>query len=112
MQLLVVYDIPDDGKRAKVADVCLDFGLDRIQYSVFTGALSQTHQKALLHKLKATLGKRAGKIMLLPIGKEQWDGRKEILIDAPSTQPAAISVQPTAVDQPPATVGVQPDQTA
>lgn len=109
MQLLVVYDIPDDGKRAKVADVCLDFGLDRIQYSVFSGVLNQTHQKALLHKLKSTLGKRPGKIMVLPIGKEQWEGRQEILIDAPSTPSAALSAPPANLDPQPASVSASPD---
>ncbi len=95
MQLLVVYDIPDDGKRAKIADICLDFGLDRIQYSVFSGALNQTYQKELLHKLKSTLGARPGKIMLVPIGKDQWDGRKEIIIDAPPALPTAEGSLPT-----------------
>jgi CRISPR-associated protein Cas2 len=41
--VLVIYDIPHDGTRGKVADMCLDYGLDRIQYSAFTGQLTRTH---------------------------------------------------------------------
>ena len=37
--LLLVYDIPDDRKRTKIADACLDYGLDRIQFSAFLGWL-------------------------------------------------------------------------
>ena len=34
---ILIYDIPDDRLRSKVADACLEYGLDRIQYSAFLG---------------------------------------------------------------------------
>ena len=37
---LLVYDISHDRTRARVADACLDYGLDRIQYSAFCGTLA------------------------------------------------------------------------
>jgi len=40
MTSLLIYDMPDDKLRAKVADICLDYGLDRIQYSAFLGLSS------------------------------------------------------------------------
>jgi hypothetical protein len=40
MQSLLIYDIPDDRARQKVADACLDYGLERIQYSAFLGELT------------------------------------------------------------------------
>ena len=43
MQTLIVYDIPNDRIRGKIADVCLDYGLDRIQWSAFLGDLARTH---------------------------------------------------------------------
>lgn len=33
----VMYDIPDDATRNKVASLCLDYGLRRLQKSVFCG---------------------------------------------------------------------------
>lgn len=67
MYTLVIYDIPDDNKRTKIADICLDYGLDRIQYSAFTGNLSRNHQQELFQRLKRTLASRPGKILLIPI---------------------------------------------
>jgi CRISPR-associated protein Cas2 len=77
MRCLLIYDIPDDGKRTRIADVCLDYGLDRLQYSVFAGSLSRAQQDALMLKLTRTLGKHPGKILLLPVCETDWDARSE-----------------------------------
>ena len=37
MRCPLIYDIAHDGVRTKVADACLDYGLQRIQYSAFFG---------------------------------------------------------------------------
>jgi CRISPR-associated protein Cas2 len=78
MHCLVVYDISDDRKRTKVADVCLDYGLDRIQYSAFLGRLSANHQEELMLKLKKVLAGKAGNIQLFPLCARDWHGRQEI----------------------------------
>jgi CRISPR-associated protein Cas2 len=78
MRCLVVYDISDDARRTKVADVCLDYGLDRIQYSAFLGSLSAGLQDELMLKLKKTLGRKAGNIQLFPLCAKDWQGRKVI----------------------------------
>jgi CRISPR-associated protein Cas2 len=74
--LILVYDIPDDRKRTKIADTCLDYGLDRIQYSAFTGWLLPAQQEELFLKLKKILGKKAGNIQLFPICADDWRKRK------------------------------------
>lgn len=79
MQCLLVYDIVDDGKRAKIAEVCLDYGLDRIQYSAFVGPLLPTHQDELMLKIKRVLGKRPGNIQLFPLCESDWDKRQVIV---------------------------------
>ncbi|GAB4488213.1 MAG: CRISPR-associated endonuclease Cas2 [Anaerolineales bacterium] len=75
---LLVYDIPDDRKRLKIADACLDYGLDRIQFSAFRGWLLNTQQEELFLKIKKILGKKAGNIQAFPICAEDWKKRKEI----------------------------------
>ena len=75
---LVIYDIPDDRKRTKIADVCLDYGLDRIQFSAFLGWLLPTQQEELFLKLKKTLGKKSGNIQLFNICLADWRRRKVI----------------------------------
>ena len=81
-RLLLIYDIPDDGIRTKVADACLDYGLDRIQYSAFLGQLSTTHQEELMLKIEKKLGGRSGKVSLIPICERDWSARLEIDQDA------------------------------
>lgn len=75
---LVVYDIPDDRKRTKIAEALLDYGLDRIQFSAFLGALLPTHQQELMLKVKKILGRKPGNIQLFPVCAEDWAKRKVI----------------------------------
>ena len=61
---LVMYDIEDDRVRYRVSEACLDFGLERIQFSVFRGKLNRNKREELLLKLTHTLGEKAGKILI------------------------------------------------
>ena len=79
MHCLLVYDIPNDAVRGKIADFCLDYGLDRIQYSAFTGQLSRTHQEELMLKIRKKLGKKAGKIQLFSLCAADWAQRLECI---------------------------------
>ena len=79
MRCLVVYDISNDRVRSKVADFCLDYGLDRIQFSTFLGDLARTHQEELLIKIKKQLGRRAGNVQLFPVCEKDW--RMRLVID-------------------------------
>ncbi len=79
MKVLLVYDISNDRVRGKVADFCLDYGLDRIQYSAFLGDLGRNRQEELMLKIEERLGDRAGKIQLYPICGKDWRARIEII---------------------------------
>jgi CRISPR-associated protein Cas2 len=79
MRVLLIYDIPDDRARSKVADLCLDYGLERVQYSAFQGKLRRTHQEELVLKMKKRLGKKQGDIRLLPICDKDWAARLEVI---------------------------------
>jgi CRISPR-associated protein Cas2 len=78
MQCLLIYDIPHDGARQKVADACLDYGLQRIQYSAFVGDLTRTHQRSLFKEIQKRLGRRAANIQLFPLNEASWSGRRII----------------------------------
>jgi CRISPR-associated protein Cas2 len=78
MRCLLIYDIPDDRKRAKVADACLDYGLDRVQYSAFCGDISRNHQEELFLKVKKLLGKKPGNIQLIPLCSADWSNRQVV----------------------------------
>jgi CRISPR-associated protein Cas2 len=79
VQVLVIYDIPNDRLRGRVADLCLDYGMDRIQYSAFLGRLRRTHQEELMLRIKKQLGKQAGDVRLLPVCDRDWEARLELL---------------------------------
>jgi len=78
LRYLLIYDIMHDGTRTKVADVCLDYGLVRIQYSAFLGELSKIHQRELLLKIKRRLGSYGANIQLFPLNEQCWSGRSVI----------------------------------
>jgi len=78
MKCLLIYDIPSDRIRGKVADFCLNYGLDRIQYSAFTGDLSSNHQEELMMKIEKRVGKAAARIDLIPICKQDWRNRQSL----------------------------------
>ncbi|HHX65390.1 MAG TPA: CRISPR-associated endonuclease Cas2 [Chloroflexi bacterium] len=75
---ILVYDISHDGTRTKIADACLDYGLDRIQYSAFVGSLMRTHQEELMLRIKRLLGRREGSIQLFPLCEKDWKERHVI----------------------------------
>ena len=83
MQSLLIYDIPDDRARQKIADACLDYGLERIQYSAFLGELTRTHQRALFVEIKKRLGRKAGNVQFFPLDGHSWSGRRVIAQDGP-----------------------------
>ncbi len=78
MRCLVIYDITHDGARTKIANTCLDYGLDRIQYSAFSGNISRNLQEELFLKLSKQLGKHIGAVELIPICSKDWASKMEI----------------------------------
>lgn len=74
MRYLLIYDISHDGVRAKVADACLDYGLERIQYSAFMGILIKTHQRELWLQIKRRVGKHPAIVHLYPLDEKSWAG--------------------------------------
>jgi len=76
MQCLVIYDIPDDRARQRVADACLDYGLQRIQYSAFVGNLSRAHQRALFNEMTRRVKGRTANIQLFVFDAKTWGERR------------------------------------
>lgn len=79
MKCLLIYDVPDDRLRTKLADICLDYGLERIQYSAFFGELSHNRQGEILQKMKRRIGKRAANVQIFPVCERDLGLRKQIV---------------------------------
>ena len=71
--VLVLYDISDDRTRTKISEACKDYGLDRIQFSAFSGRLTRTARDELEMRLGKTLGKHSGMITLIQLEAAQLD---------------------------------------
>ncbi len=79
MRYLLIYDISHDGTRNKVADLCLDYGLERIQYSAFQGDLSKTHQRELWMQISKQVSAhrtQPARVYLYPLDEKCWLERR------------------------------------
>lgn len=81
MKCLLVYDIPDDRVRLKVADICLDYGLERIQYSTFIGELNHNRQGEILLKIRRKVGKSDANVQLFPVCEKDLRLHKELVVN-------------------------------
>lgn len=78
MKLFVIYDIEDDRTRAKVADMCQDYGLARIQFSTFFGDLSRNRKEELGQRIKRLVGKKTAYVLLLPVCERDITAMEEV----------------------------------
>lgn len=76
VSLVLIYDIEDDKLRTRAADICLDYGLERIQFSAFFGKLNRNRRQELSLRLQRELGDKSGRIRIIPVCeqdlKEMW----------------------------------------
>ncbi len=79
MVTLVIYDIPDDRKRSKVADACLDYGLQRIQWSAFIGDLAPARKSDLRARIERILKGSEGNIQFYPICRKDYEDLEEMV---------------------------------
>ena len=67
---VLIYDIEDDRLRTRVSDVCLDYGLERIQYSAFFGRLNRNRRQELALKLQNEVARESARIRIIPVCDE------------------------------------------
>jgi CRISPR-associated protein Cas2 len=82
LQTLVVYDVEHTRVRTRMANACLDYGLERIQLSAFRGPLTSTERKELFLKLKELLKGSTGRLLLAPLCENDWE--KTLAFEYPS----------------------------
>jgi len=75
---VVIYDIPDDRTRTRISEACLDYGLERIQFSAFRGKLTRNKREELFLRLKALLDEKPGKILVQPICEKDLKSAKVV----------------------------------
>lgn len=82
LTLYVFYDVEDDRIRNKIAEVCQDYGLERIQFSGFSGALNKNRKDELFLRIKDMVKDKKAKVLILPICGKDLKEKREIINDA------------------------------
>jgi len=75
----VFYDIDNDKIRNRVASICKDYGLERIQFSGFIGYLSRNRREELAVKLRDAISSSTGKILIQPVCEKDFREYREFI---------------------------------
>jgi CRISPR-associated protein Cas2 len=67
----VLYDIEDDTVRTKVAKLCKQAGLYRVQYSVFLGTLESNQKDVLELQIEEIVDKGKDSVYIFPMSKSE-----------------------------------------
>jgi len=76
VSVLVLYDVENDRIRTRVSEICLNYGLERIQYSAFLGKINRNHRQELTLRMQHEIGDEMARIRVIPITedsvREMW----------------------------------------
>jgi len=67
----VMYDIEKDRARSRVAKICKQAGLYRVQYSVFLGTLDAHEKDTLELRIKDEIDDMQDKVYIFPMSKSE-----------------------------------------
>jgi len=68
--LVLLYDIESDRARNRVSEICLDYGLERIQFSAFFGRLSANLREELALRILREVEKVNARVRIVPLTEE------------------------------------------
>ncbi len=67
VSLVVIYDIENDRLRTRTSEICLDYGLQRIQFSAFFGKLNRNRREELALRLRREIGDESARMRIIPV---------------------------------------------
>lgn len=67
----VLYDIQNDKARAKVAKVCKQAGLYRVQFSVFLGTVDKNMKDSLQLQIEELINEETDSVYIFPMSKNE-----------------------------------------
>ncbi len=71
MIIWVMYDIQDDKARSRIAKLCKQSGLYRVQYSVFLGTLNAHEKDTLELQIEELMDEEADSVYIFPMNKKE-----------------------------------------
>jgi len=72
VSVLVLYDVEDDRIRLRLADLCLNYGLDRIQFSAFLGKINRNRRQELSLRIQDLIGTESARVRVIPITEDAF----------------------------------------
>ncbi len=72
MIVWVIYDIVDNKVRSKVASACLDYGLYRVQKSVFLGELNASERDSLALRCEELIDPDVDSVYVFPMDEKSF----------------------------------------
>mgnify|MGYP001169655576 CR=1 FL=1 len=69
MIIWVLYDIEQDRSRSRVAKICKQAGLYRVQYSVFLGTLDAQEKDNLELRIQEEMNEAVDRVYIFPMSK-------------------------------------------
>ena len=78
MLVWVIYDIADDKIRKEISDTCKEFGLIRVQYSVFFGNLPNSCIDEIAVYSKKMIDQKTDGVFILPVSEDDFKKKKII----------------------------------
>ena len=67
VSVVLIYDIEDDRLRTRTSEICLNYGLQRIQFSAFFGKLNRNRRQELALRLQSEIGGESARIRMIPV---------------------------------------------
>ena len=67
----VMYDIEDDKVRTKVAKLCKQAGLYRVQFSVFLGSIDANQKDTLELQIREKIDEEKDSVYIFPMSKNE-----------------------------------------
>ena len=67
----VLYDIKKDKPRNKIAKICKQAGLYRVQYSVFLGTLNENDKDTLQLQIEELIDEKTDSVYIFPMSKNE-----------------------------------------
>ncbi len=74
----IVYDISKDKTRNKVAKICKNYGLYRVQKSAFLGDLNKSQIDEIILNIKELVDKEKDSVYIFPMCNEDFEKVKMI----------------------------------
>jgi len=67
VSLVLIYDIEDDALRTRTSEICLNYGLERIQFSAFFGKLNRNRRQELALRIQREVEGESARVRIYPI---------------------------------------------